>query len=78
MEENTSLESRVLKIENNMKVIQNLVPKTNLMSHSFIKRAFAIMGHYIIASLIIVIPFYLIIFIIVAKFWKGSGVGYGY
>ena len=34
-----------------------------LLSDSFLKRAFAVLGHYLVASLIIAIPFYILIFI---------------
>jgi hypothetical protein len=40
------------------------LPNTQLLDDSFIKRAFAVLGHYIVASLIITIPFYLLIFLI--------------
>ncbi len=40
------------------------LPKTNLLSGSFLSRAFAVLGHYIVASLIIVLPIYIVIFII--------------
>jgi tetrahydromethanopterin S-methyltransferase subunit B len=40
------------------------LPKTNLLSGSFLTRAFAVLGHYLVAGLIIVLPIYLIIFIV--------------
>ncbi|MFQ5570568.1 MAG: hypothetical protein ACE5G0_12875 [Rhodothermales bacterium] len=40
------------------------LPRTMLLDDSFLKRAFAVLGHYFIASMIIVIPFYLVIFLV--------------
>jgi len=40
------------------------LPRTNLLSDNFLTRAFTVLGHYIVASLIIVLPIYLLIFII--------------
>ncbi len=40
------------------------LPKTNLLNGSFLSRAFAVLGHNLVASLIIVIPMYLLMFII--------------
>ena len=40
------------------------LPKTQLLDDSFLKRAFAVLGHYFVASIIIVIPFYVLIFLI--------------
>ena len=41
----------------------DVLPQTMLLSDSFLKRAFAVLGHYFVASLIIAIPFYILIFI---------------
>jgi len=38
------------------------VPNTMLLDTSFLKRAFAVLGHYMVASLIIALPFYILIF----------------
>lgn len=40
------------------------LPKTLLLDESFLKRAFAVLGHYMVAALIISIPFYLLFFVI--------------
>ena len=37
-------------------------PHTMLLNESFMKRAFAVLGHSMVASLIISIPFYALIF----------------
>lgn len=41
------------------------LPETMLLNKSFLKRAFAVLGHYFVASLIITIPIYVLIFLIV-------------
>ena len=43
---------------------QKMLPKTSLLSNSFIQRAFAIWGHYFVAQLIIAIPIMCIYFIV--------------
>lgn len=51
--------------------IETALPQTMLLDHSFLKRAFAVLGHYFVASLIIVLPFYmlaLVIFLLVGGF----------
>jgi len=42
--------------------ISEPVPNTMLLDTSFLKRAFAVLGHYMVASLIIALPFYILIF----------------
>lgn len=44
------------------------LPETALLAHSFLKRAFAVLGHYLVASLIIVIPFYMLMFFVMFMF----------
>ncbi|MBR9979011.1 MAG: hypothetical protein KFH87_13070 [Bacteroidetes bacterium] len=44
---------------------QPMLPQTNLISSSFLSRAFAVFGHNLVASLIIILPLYLLIFIII-------------
>lgn len=41
------------------------LPQTKLLSGSFMTRAFAVLGHYLVASLVIMLPLYLLIFAIV-------------
>jgi len=38
------------------------LPDTMLLDHSFLKRAFAVYGHTIVAGLIIALPFYCLFF----------------
>ena len=44
------------------------VPDTMLLDDSFIKRCFAVLGHYMVAALVIMIPFYAIMFAIIFAF----------
>jgi hypothetical protein len=68
---NEELHLEISQLKERIGVLENLVnqnsklPKTNLLSDSFIKRAFAVLGHYIIAGLIIAIPFYLLTILII-------------
>ena len=55
-----SLKERVARLEQ----FSSPLPRTWLLSTSFLKRAFGVLGLYIVSSLIIVIPFYMILFII--------------
>lgn len=58
-----SLQARVSELER--KTSANVVlPSTDLLSDRFLKRAFAVLGHYIVASLIIALPIYVIILIV--------------
>jgi hypothetical protein len=58
-----ALEGKVRDLE---KEIHNrsYLPHTSLIDNSFIKRSFAVLGHYMVASLIIGIPIYVIMIII--------------
>jgi hypothetical protein len=58
-----TLEERVISVERRQSMQPDL-PQTALLSGSFLTRAFAVLGHYIVASLIIAIPIYVIIFIV--------------
>lgn len=57
-----SLQERLNTLEVRGKV--NTLPNTNLLSESFLTRAFAVYGHSLVAGLVIVAPIYLLIFII--------------
>ncbi len=60
-----SLENRVIKLEerlNQIDVSRSVLPNTAIIDNSFIKRAFAIWGHYFVAQLIIAIPIYCVVF----------------
>ena len=40
------------------------LPDSMLFSDSFLKRAFAVLGHYFVASLLVMVPVYVLIFLI--------------
>ncbi len=61
------LRNRVGELEKGFK-IDGGFPKTALLSHSFLKRAFAVWGHYFVAGLIIAIPIWLMILLVIAAF----------
>jgi hypothetical protein len=44
------------------------LPRTMLLDESFLKRAFAVFGHYLVAGLIVSIPFYLLAVLIMVLF----------
>jgi len=44
------------------------LPQTNLLSGNFLTRAFAVLGHYLVAALIVALPFYVIVFLVVYLF----------
>jgi hypothetical protein len=59
------LEERIARLEAAMAsggAVQ--LPRTQLLSPKFITRAFAVWGHSIVAQLIVVIPVYVIFFVI--------------
>ncbi|PAP77722.1 hypothetical protein [Rubrivirga marina] len=45
---------------------RDALPDSMLFSDSFLKRAFAVLGHYFVASLIIMVPVYVFLFLIMA------------
>ena len=48
------------------------LPQTMLLSDSFLKRAFAVLGHYFVASLLIAVPFYILIFVAMLALGMGG------
>lgn len=73
MEQNTSstdlyiqsLENRIARLEEQIsrfKVSQPQLPDTALVNQSFLKRAFAVWGHYFVAQLLIAIPIWCFVF----------------
>jgi len=58
-----NLKGQVNRLENIVRYSK--LPKTNILSDKFLTRAFAILGHYAIASLIIFVPIYALLFIII-------------
>jgi len=57
------LEERVVSTERRQSMLPD-IPQTALLSPSFLTRAFAVLGHYMVAGLIITIPIYIVMFII--------------
>ena len=60
-----ALRTRLNELENKQKQEVN-VPKTMLLDTNFIKRSLAVLGHYLVASLIVILPIYLIVFLIIS------------
>lgn len=59
-----TLEQRIASMERRQSQFPAL-PDTNLLSGSFLTRAFAVLGHYMVATLIIMVPLYILIFVII-------------
>jgi len=60
------LEQRIAALEGRLSAVEVRLPRTQLMSASFMSRAFAVLGHYMVASMIIAIPIYIFAFIFAA------------
>lgn len=58
-----ALHARVSALEKKT-IASATLPKTDLLSDKFLTRAFAVLGHYFVAGLIIAIPIYALLFII--------------
>ncbi len=58
-----SLRLRIQQIESRYEVAPRM-PSTALVSDKFMTRAFAVFGHNFVASLVVSIPFYILMFII--------------
>ncbi|MCB2204544.1 hypothetical protein KQI65_07335 [bacterium] len=56
------LEERIVSTERRQSMLPD-IPQTALLSGSFLTRAFAVLGHYLVAALIITIPVYVVIFV---------------
>ena len=63
MREVDDLKDKVRHLESRYEVAPRL-PRTALMSDKFMSRSFAVFGHNFVASLIISIPFYILMFVI--------------
>lgn len=74
----TALERRIVQLEEQIEKFEKQIsgqqtsisnvnqrlPKTDLLSPSFLKRAFTVWGHLFVAQLLIAIPIYCLIFIL--------------
>ncbi len=73
MDENTYyLEKRIKELEEKLAKLEDRLPHTGLLSHTFFRRAFTVFGYNFIAGMLIFIPFYLIIFILTALFFQST------
>ncbi len=61
-----------LESEQRMAPVTGL-PNTWLLSHSLLKRAFAVYGHYLLAGFLIAIPFLCIYIFLIVVFGVASG-----
>ncbi len=66
--ENYYLEQKVVELENEISQLKNRIPDSKLFSHKFLNRAFAVLGHNMIAGLLISIPLYILLFVIAGLF----------
>ncbi len=68
IQELTKAQKQIQVLHQRLSVLENGgktgVPDTMLLNHSFIKRAFAVLGHSMVASIIIALPFYALMFVI--------------
>lgn len=73
--ENMSLKLQSETLNNYMKemgsVSQKMLPKTNLVSPKFLRRAFTVWGHSFVAGLIISIPFIILAAVIYLALLQG-------
>jgi hypothetical protein len=63
-----ALQESLHSLEQKVQYLEANSPQTWLLSDNFLKRAFAVMGHYLVASLIIGIPFYIIMILLMLMF----------
>lgn len=61
------MEKKLADLERQIRRLEYLeawIPNTNLLSPSFLSRAFTVWGHLIVAQLLITIPIYCLLFIL--------------
>ena len=51
------LEEQLQAQSTELEMVKERIPDSNIISPNFLKRAFTVWGHYIVAGFIIVIPF---------------------
>ena len=72
IEELTKAQKQIQVLHQRLSLLENggksSMPDTMLLNESFIKRAFAVLGHNTVASLIIVLPFYALMFAVLLMF----------
>jgi hypothetical protein len=71
------LEGRIARLEANMaEGGPAQLPRTQLLSPKFMTRAFAVWGHMIVANLAIVVPIYVVFFVIAMVIGVASSARY--
>jgi hypothetical protein len=65
----TTLEKRIIQLEEQIgkfekQISSQRLPDTDLLSPSFLRRAFTVWGHMFVAQLLIAIPIYCVIFLL--------------
>ena len=67
------LQARVEQIERHLQInsidiegISKRVPDSNIINLNFLKRAFTVYGHVMVATLIIAVPLYCLVFVLTA------------
>lgn len=63
-----SIINRLQELEDRLDEIEEEIPDTGLLDQSFIKRAFTVFGHNLVANLIVSIPFVIIFQYLIVKF----------
>lgn len=59
-QEIAELRERLAALERKRSLARDL-PDTRLLSHSFLARAFAVFGHYVVAAALLILPIYALI-----------------
>lgn len=59
------LERRIASLETEVGALGARIPDTQLLSRSFFSRAFAVWGHYLVASITLAIPGYALVFLLI-------------
>jgi hypothetical protein len=59
-----NFEKQILSQQTSISNVTKRLPDTDLLSSSFIKRAFTVWGHMFVAQLLIAVPIYCLIFLL--------------
>ncbi len=63
-----SLENKLQELQERIIELESSLPDTALLDHSFLKRAFTVFGHNLVANLIVSIPFVILFQYFMIKF----------
>ena len=66
-------ELKIEELEKRIAELEEDLPYTHLLSHSFLRRAFTVWGHLMIAQIIIMVPMTIILYL-----FTGEAFDYGY